>query len=328
MNKNALVPYNRPPTDTKSQCQNLIGKGLSIPDLNDAVRKIETAGYYRFKAYLRPFRDVSIEGKPFVDGANFDDAWQLYEFDEKLRVLVFSYIQRIEVSVRSKLNLFISSAKNNSFWYMDSEIFGHGNINYSDTVGKIRRLFSSSQEEYAVYYRGKYFNQFSKFYSDMPPGWVAIELMSFGNLSSMMKCISDKEISELKLDKFSNKRLGVNNFRRLCNWIGIVHEVRNHCGHHGRLFNRNLKAPDAIKQILDRNIKLIKIHDANGNEIEDQLNRIYTALAVIQQIIRKLGYSAIGPEIVDLFNKYPVAVKVMPSMGFPSNWQTEQHFFK
>lgn len=296
--------------------------------MDNAIKKIETAGYYRFKAYLRPFRDVKQADKPFITGATFDDAWQLYEFDERLRILIFSYIQMIEVSVRSKLNLHISASKDNPFWYMDSEIFGHGNLDYSETVGKIRRIFSNSKDEYAVYYRKKYYNEFSKFYSDMPPGWVAIELMSFGNLSSMLKCISEEEIVNLKLDKFSAKHIGVNKFRKLCNWIGIIHEVRNHCGHHGRLFNRNLKAPDGIKQLLNKNIELVKIYDDNGNAIEDQLNRLYFALAVIQQIIRKLGYNPIGNEINNLFESYPVSRRMMPSMGFPVEWLQEMHFFK
>lgn len=322
-----LAPYRKPITSTLQQYAALQSKGLTFTDQKSAIRRIESVGYYRLKAYLLPFRDVSKENKPFYLGSSFDDVWQLYEFDEKLRTLVFSLVSKIEVGVRARINHAIVAAAQNPFWYIDSEVFGHGNADYSTTVGKVRAIFLNSQEEYALYYKSNYYNEFCKFLSDMPPGWVAIELMSFGNLSATLKSIDEKFITAFNLDRVASRDLGVSKFRKLCNWISVIHEVRNHCGHHGRLFNRNLKAPDAIKQLLDKKIPLVRTTSHGGKKQEEQLNRLYTALAVMQQILRKLGHGPLGPMLVELFNDHPVAATMYASMGFPPKWTDEPLFF-
>ncbi len=305
----------------------MLARGLGFGDRAAAIKLIESVGYYRFKAYLLPFRDGGSPDKRFNAGATFEDAWQLYKFDENLRTLIFSLVSKIEVGVRARINHAIATATANPFWYINSELFGHGNVDYSVTVGKVRAIFLNSHEEYALHYKTNYYNEFCKFLSDMPPGWVAIELMSFGNLSSTLRSIEDTAISAFKLDRVSSRDLGVSKFRKLCNWLSVIHEVRNHCGHHGRLFNRNIKAPDAIKQVLDKAIPLVKVLSHDGRKIEDQLNRLYTALAAMQQILRKLGHGAIGPEVLALFQNHPVSLTMRSSMGFPENWETEKLFF-
>jgi abortive infection bacteriophage resistance protein len=323
-----LLPYRKPLSSTTQQLDDLEAKGLAIEDKSGAASRIESVGYYRFKAYLRPFRDLTQTPKPFFNNSNFDQAWQLYKFDENLRAFVFSIVSKIEVGVRAKLNQAITHATGNPFWYVDSELFGHGNVDYSATVGKVRGIFLNSHEEYALHYKDNYYNEFCKFLSDMPPGWVAIELMSFGNLTSTLRSLDEAAISNLKLDRVSSRELSVNKFRKLCNWLGVIHEVRNHCGHHGRLFNRNLKAPDAIKQILDTSIGLVRITSRDGQKQEDQLNRLYTALAAMQQVLRKLGHDPIGPKLVAMFEEHPIALQMCSSMGFPEDWRNEPLFFR
>jgi len=317
-----LRAYTKLPTITSEQCDALENKGLIINDVTDASKKIERIGYYRLKAYMLPFRDLSDPQKPFINDAEFSDVYELYSFDEEFRNLIFSYIQKIEVGVRSIFSQFMCLEENNAFWHVDSNIFGHGNIDYSNTVSKVRNLFLSSREEFATYYKSNYYNSFCKFYSDLPPSWSCIELMSFGNMSSTIRSVSDEYIQNKKLDRMANRKLGVNKFRKLCNWIGVIHEVRNHVAHHARLFNRNYKAPDGVKQILSTNVPLVRI----GERQEEQLNRIYTALAVMQQILKKLGYPAIGPDLDRLFFKYPIHARFLASMGFPANWTQEPLF--
>lgn len=317
-----LQPYNRPPIHVKEQLSHLKSKGLIISNEQTATRHVEEKGYYRLKAYLLPFRNPD---KTFKKETKIESAVELHDFDEKLRLLVFKNIQRIEIVIRNKLNEYICSQTDNAFWYLDSQLFGWNASAYADTVNKLRASFLDSQETFAKHFRDQYYNEYCKFYSLMPPSWMAIELMTFGNLLTLLNSFSESTIKEIKLDRWSRKNIGPDKFRKLTNWMHCIRDVRNHCAHHNRLFNRNFPAPDGIKRHLKQSIPLIKISDSA--KPQDQLNRLYTALASMQVISNKVGLRALGPEIKELFDTYPEAAKHHASMGFPELWKEEPLFF-
>ena len=57
-------------------------------------------GYYRLSAYFLPFK--SFNGT-YMDNLSFERVYRVYEFDRKLRNLLFSAIEVIEVSLRTRL---------------------------------------------------------------------------------------------------------------------------------------------------------------------------------------------------------------------------------
>lgn len=317
-----LNSYDRPPVPISGQVEHLEAKGLVIPDREIARRQFEEKGYYRLKAYLLPFRD----GRGgFLEGTSFQQAVDLYEFDEKLRLLVFNHIQRIEIAIRTRFNELICTKTKNAFWYLDSSLFGRNTASYADTVNKLRSAFLESQETFARHFRERYYNDYCKFYSLMPPSWMAIELMTFGNLLTLLNSVSDDTIEILKLDRWSRKQIGPDKFKKLTNWLHCIRDVRNHCAHHNRLFNRNFPAPDGVKRHLSKNIDLVLIE--GGQAGQHQLNRLYTTLAVMQVISKEMGLVPIGHSLVDLFDSYAEAKNHQTSMGFPANWADETLFF-
>ena len=110
--------YTSPPISTTTLIANLKTDGLSVNDENFAEDFLNNVSYFRFNAYLRPFEDVngSIRFKP---NATFDKAVALYLFDAEFRNLLFSAIQLVEISLRSKIiNQF--SLAHGAFGFIDS----------------------------------------------------------------------------------------------------------------------------------------------------------------------------------------------------------------
>ena len=62
-------------------------------------------GYYRLSAYFLPFK--SFDGT-YVENLSFERVYRVYEFDRKFRNLLFSAIEVIEVSLRTRLAHFHS----------------------------------------------------------------------------------------------------------------------------------------------------------------------------------------------------------------------------
>ena len=320
------TPYQRPYKTASQLCQKLKNQGLEIPDQLFAEKALNRLSYYRLKAYFLPFKNT--ETRQFHPNTSFEDCYQLYHFDSELRHYLFSVIEKVEIGVRSLFDQWMTKETGNPFWYLDSSLFTSSGEQI-DTISKLRGMFKASKEGFAEHFRSKYYNEYCPFYRDLPPGWVAIELMTFGNLVKLMSNVSDKQYSILKLDRFTKKQLSVEKYKSLCSWMTTIHEVRNNCGHHNRLFNRNLAAPNAIKRALNtQQVPLVKTKAKPDKREEDQMHRLYTAAAALQKLLIGLDYEEkMGPVISTLFDKYPVALRFKSSMGFPKNWQEEPLFF-
>ena len=147
--------------------------------------------------------------------------------------------------------------------------------------------------------------------------------MTFGNLKSLLESFNANSVSSLKLDRYASRIAGAKDYSTLLDWINVIHTIRNDCCHHTRLFNRNRLAPKSVKNILTSSISLVTVNGGN----QDQLNRIYTSLAVIQKMLTAFGFEKIGVEINSLFQAHPISKLFFASMGFPEKWLEEWLFF-
>ena len=96
------MEYINPPLGTATLLANLQNEGLVIMDERKAFAFLENVSYFRFAAYLRPFKALDKHG--YKENATFEKAVRLYEFDAKLRTLLFFAIQKIEISLRQRLS--------------------------------------------------------------------------------------------------------------------------------------------------------------------------------------------------------------------------------
>ena len=83
--------YTNPPLDAHTLLANLKDKGLVIEDEEMAIAFLGHVSYFRFVAYLRPFK-MNDDTDRYKPTATFEKAVALYEFDAKLRMLLFSAI--------------------------------------------------------------------------------------------------------------------------------------------------------------------------------------------------------------------------------------------
>jgi abortive infection bacteriophage resistance protein len=316
------LPYNKPYKDGLSLAIKLIYKGLSIDSLKRASHVIEAISYFRFKAYFSPFMK---DGK-FIPGTTLDDILTLYKFDIELRCLFFKYISRIEIFVRSSLDQALTKHTRNPFWYLDSNVFSSNKKD--DVVGtvlEIRKSFLRSKEDFSEHYKSKYFNDFSALFNDLPPGWIAIEIMTYGQVKRLMDSL-DRDV-ELAIYPDIYKKFGMRSTDTFKSWIDVLYHIRNICAHHNRLFNRNLKAPSNIKSFVSSTIGFVKItNPVTGNQT-DQLNRLYSAMAVIHYLTKEIDFDCnISSEIKALISKFSITPEILRSMGFPYHWESESLF--
>lgn len=156
------------------------------------------------------------------------------------------------------------------------------------------------------HYRDKYDTPF------IPPLWAATELMSFCQLSKWVKLTSDAKI----LSGVA-KDIGLPTKETLTGSLEHLVDVRNHCAHHSRLWNRKLaKRLPNIKRF-GADFVFEPATDAAQRQLT---NEIYNTLAVLMHLMRTHPHASDFPtRLVELITS--VSDDMRSAMGFPIDWK-------
>ena len=103
MTQKALKPI-KPFLNYEEQIRNLIErKGMVITDRKFAASKLEDISYFALiDGYKNLFYNPMT--RKYREGTTFEDIVVLYEFDEKLRALIFQYLCHFEQKMRSLIS--------------------------------------------------------------------------------------------------------------------------------------------------------------------------------------------------------------------------------
>lgn len=176
------IHYNGKAAPPDEQLALLKQQGVLIPDEKIARDYLSFVGYYRLFAYVKPFLFNSLSSCIV-----FDHVWDLYTFDQKLRLLVIDAIEKIEVAFRVSISE-VMSLQYDPFWYVSEEHF-HYLKWHTEFMEKVMQL--KAKKEHILI---KHFYQ-SYSAPDFPPSWMMVECLTFGAWSKVfhnLKRRSDK----------------------------------------------------------------------------------------------------------------------------------------
>ena len=123
----------------QEQIMKLQQRGLIISENDNATHYLSHTSYYRLGEYWHSMQDDKKEHS-FKQNSKFKDVISLYNFDAELRILLFGVIEKIEISLRTKL-IYHLSHEFNPWWFQDFDLF----IDSKELV----KTLSSLQEELA-----------------------------------------------------------------------------------------------------------------------------------------------------------------------------------
>lgn len=294
MNKAA---YTKAALTYQQQLQQLLDRGLHVPDKELLLHLLEVKSYYRLSGYWYPLLEDKTNHE-FKEGASFNIAYQMYCFDRELRQLIIDEIEKIEIAVRAKV-VYIMSHSKGAYWYTNSSLFSNV-LTHSRTINKIGSEFSRSDAKFIRAFKEKYSNP-------LPPSWTAFEIITLGTLSTLYK----------NLKPGRDKRDIANFFglhdRTFQSWLHSIVYVRNLCAHHSRLWNRELR----ISPNIPRKLKLNWLQQNNVTN-----NKLFIVLCIINYLLCTVdSENRFSETLKKLLIKYPCIDTV--AMGFPENWENE-----
>jgi len=274
-------------------------RGLVISDESQAINYLTNIGYFRLSAYFYPLLKEPKTEHIYKDGATFKMALDMYRFDRKLRILLFNEIEKIEVAVRSTMNNCITAGLSDVFWMTDPNYFHNPDI-FSKTLGLIQSEIDKTKEEFVSHFQSTYSDPY-------PPAWMIAEIIPLGVLSNLYNNLASKALSKkvalhfgLPLPVFSS-------------WLLLLANLRNLCGHHARLWNREIPI---ISHMLNK-----PVHPWINPETAN-MKRVYFRLCIIKYLLFTVSpYNTFTQKLKSLLAAYPnIDIK---AMGFPTNWHEE-----
>ena len=170
------MKFAKPPTTFQEQVNLLKSRGLIINDSEKALQNISRINYYRLSSYYVPFQ---ISRNLFKPETSIEKIFKLYGFDKKIRVLIFGALEIIEVTLRTKIAYYLSH-QYGPFAYSDPQCFSK-DFKHFEWYTKLEESIQKSHEDFTK----EFFKEYNE--ENILPIWIAIEIMSFGQLSFLFR---------------------------------------------------------------------------------------------------------------------------------------------
>lgn len=295
--------YNKRAYSIQEQIQQLQLRGLIIDAHDEAEHYLSHISYYRLAGYWWPMQ-ADKENHTFKPNSRFSDVIALYNFDRELRILIFDVIEKIEISLRTKL-IYHLSHEIDPWWFQNPNIF----INTSELIKTLSSLDEEIERSKDVFIK----DHKKKHKDDLrfPPSWKALELTSFGTLSKLYGNLHNS----IKSKDLIAKEFGTVNHTFLPSWLQSISQIRNYCAHHSRLWNKNLPGRPKL------------LPNPPYNWISDVPKELEFQYLYIHLCCMKYLLNIVQPEnhfkqrLHDLFSKYP---NVDPNaLGMKEKWELE-----
>lgn len=288
------------------QVEQLQHRGLEIKYPRIAEKYLINISYYRLGEYWYVMQSDK-ENHIFKPNSKFEDVIALYNFDADLRLLLFGVIEKIEISLRTKLIYYLSHEVD-PWWFQNFELF-------TDSKALVKTL--SNLEEEISRTKDDSIKKHNKKHKDdgrFPPAWKSLEQTSFGALSKLYGNLKNDVNAKNQIAK----DFGAVNHTYLPSWLQSIAQIRNFCAHHSRLWNRNL--PGTVKLLskppnpwIDDIINVPKQHEFSQLYVHMCLMRY-----MLNTIIPKNDFSM---KLSNLLEEYP---SVDPNaLGMKPDWQNE-----
>lgn len=265
----------------------LKSKGLIFGNLDEAKRFLTAIGYYRLSAYWFPYKTIDESGRTiFCKGASFEMVMRDYEFDRKLRLLMFEALGKIEIFLRSRVAYYAAE---------ESGLFG-----YPEAVAKrLEREYNQARrsEQHAKHFDLKYGDK-----HDLPPYWLMVECATMGTIELLFAHVSPNLRSKIAAEL--EVKVPV-----LKNWLSVLRVARNACCHHSRVWNRIW----GVRPMIPKSWKGFTVSNS----------KTFAVLSILYYMLEKIDDAQAWREklerLLDVYGNVRLS-----KVGFPTDWNHSQ----
>ena len=271
---------------------------LSIDNDEEAIQILKKINYYRLSGYGIGLTLPNNKDE-YIPGISLKHLYNLYKFDSEMKNLLSLVIEQIEIQFRANVSYHLAINYGALGYLEQSNFADKKDANGISVLDKIIREFETMVERskelpFVKHHINKYNRQF--------PIWVAVELFTFGNLTSLYSIMQNK-------DKEAIAKLYGTKDKYLNSWIRLLQEIRNLCAHYARLYNLIFKTTP----------RLYKEYESLTKD-KTKKTKIFHVLIVLKKMLDKEQWDEFYLKFKALLEEYSEYIK-LGFMSFPTNWE-------
>lgn len=300
-----MATYPKQILTIQQQMQAYATAGMTIASQDEALEALKNVGYYRLRGYS--YHLYNNATKQYAQGTTFSQIMSLYHFDTKLSHLIFGMLSSIEVSLRARFSQALLSY-GDALVMNDPTVFDDKKL-FWQNLGTVSSEVARSND---VFIKHNFDN-----HDGLIPLWAAVEVLSFGTLSKLIKNLKTGNGSafDLLADEYKYKSSNGNvvkpSKKMLTSWIQAVSVLRNMCAHNSRIYNR----------VISTTPELIATDRMNP---QPQYNGLYQILLAMKYLRPNDDtWNVFYADLKALINQYGAVVD-LSCLNFPADW--EMHF--
>lgn len=293
----------------KEQIGILRGRGVIINNKKFAKNVLLEINYYNLiNGYKKIFLDETLPYEHYLSGTTFEEIYNLYEFDRRLRILSIEAILKVE----KKFKTIIAYEFSRKYGYKNYLLFENFDISGSNpkSCKQISELFKKLYEKISLNIDKEQSITHYVTEKNYIPLWVLVNSLTIGDISKFYANMLPKDKNNVaRTFKYGLRADDIDN----C--IYFLSSIRNRCAHDEVLFS--FKSNVHLKNN-NKYLKYFKLKKSND---------YYAAMIALKTLLLDKDYNLFQKNVELLLDELSGRIhsisknKVTSEMGMPSNWK-------
>lgn len=270
----------------------IIDKGLRVDNKDNALEVLKRENYYRLSGYWINYTD---ENDKFYSYMTFEKMYSNYKFDKFLRGILIEVINDVEVYFKTRFANYHALVYGSDGYLKKENFRNNVQSKHNNLIMKLEDIKNNNPSNLII----KHHNMQ---YGGTLPLWVAVELLSFGNISKMFSML--KNTDKNKLTKTAYKHIS---YVYVESFYHAIAYFRNQCCHFHRLYD--------VKHTIRTNNFVTPFYNPQG---ENSSTFYFIYILMLMNPNHDLGERL----IFELLSKFKKTKVDKTKYGFPYDWKS------
>lgn len=277
-------------------------------------------GYYRVSRYAKFAISYSsvLKKKP-----NSKFLFNLYEFDNELKIELFKIIRNVEIIFRNYVSYYMTINTSNTIFYLDKSCYTpskseKNKASRDKNIAAFSKFFHELQDkeksirtDIKKYPELKDYRSGGQYYNEKLPAWVLFEYVDFGTIVTLFEYLNAAYRNKIlsKMYKVKNVNKGIT--KEFDTWLNAVRNLRNKCAHHNRVIGTTSSIVSKSSQ------ETVKF---NMQSQTDLFSRLYA----ISKFLNQNERNRFKQKILILIRKFEKCMVSFDLLNIlPTDWDTQ-----
>lgn len=297
------------------QVEILRNKGLVIKDDNYTKEILLRENYFFVSGYRHFFIDsnnVTNKSKNFLPGTTFDELYGVFNFDRRMRNIMFKNILIIENNIKSIISYQLSK----KYGFKDKDYLNPKNFTtdpmksrqVNDVLDKMKRQIRVNGRKHSatLHYMSNY---------GYIPMWILVKVLSFGMISELFAILKGEDKKAIaNFYDIDSDTLEI--------YLSLLANFRNLCAHEDVLYDHR------TNRVIPNNKYHYRMDiEKKDNEYIYGKNDLFAIVIIMKIMLTPDEFKLLVDEIDYEINILDAKIDVIPldsifnRIGFPSNWR-------